>query len=108
MQKLFHLDEDAAKHEADTNESMNALREGPRLDWAKDVDHQAVICCVKQTETHPKDGHKGKQNWERTGLFAKVETNNTIPDGGVAPCHVLRFFSNKKRFKATEENVKVF
>ena len=80
MQKLFHLDEDAAKHEADTNESMNALREGPRLDWAKDVDHQAVIRCVKQTETHPKDGHKGKQNWERTGLFAKVETNKIILD----------------------------
>ena len=82
MQKLFHLDEDAAKHEADTNESMNALREGPRLDWAKDVDHQAVICCVKQTETHPKDGHKGEQHWEGARLqkckSAKVQMCKNI------------------------------
>ena len=58
--KIFHLDKDAPKHEADTNESMNTLRERPRLDRAKDVDHQAVIRCVKQTETHPKDGDKSE------------------------------------------------
>ena len=68
LERKVHLDKDAAEHEADSNESVDALRERPRFDRAEDVDHQTVVRCVKQTQTHPKDCHKGEQYWERTGL----------------------------------------